>query len=67
MSGFSGEKLVNSIKTAVLDRQKKLQENMPEIERNLYHYAGKMGIKPEDIQRTRDRIKDRIHKARKKD
>lgn len=67
MSGFSRQEILNTIKSAIQERKKKLQDNMPEIERRLFNYAGKMGVHREDIEKTRDRIKERIHKARKKD
>ncbi len=67
MPGFSRQEFLNSIKAAIQERKKKLQNNMPEIERRLFDYAGKMGVHREDIEKTRDRIKEKIHKARNKD
>lgn len=67
MPGFSRQDFLNSIKAAIQERKKKLQNNMPEIERRLFDYAGKMGVHREDIEKTRDRIKEKIHKARNKD
>ncbi|WP_291319492.1 hypothetical protein [Desulfonatronospira sp.] len=67
MSGFSRQEFLKSIKDSIQERKKKLQNNMPEIERRLFDYAGKMGLHREDMEKTRDRIREKIHKARNKD
>ncbi|WP_291321997.1 hypothetical protein [Desulfonatronospira sp.] len=66
MREFSREEIINHLKTSFQDGKKKLQDNMPAIERRVFSYARKMGVKPEDIEKYKDRIQEKIQKVREK-
>jgi len=57
--------LLNSIKKSLNTKKTALEKNMPGIEKNLKLYAQKIGIKPEDIDKAKDKVRDKLNEIQK--
>jgi len=66
MTNFCKEEILKNLKKNLRTGREKLEARFPDLENRLFEYAGKMGVKPEDIEKTRDRIRERVGKYRKK-
>ncbi len=57
---------MKGIKKAVDKGKSKLEQNIPQIETNLKFYAQKIGIKPEDIDNAKEKVRERLNQIQKK-
>ncbi len=55
MTNFCKEEILKSLKKKLRTGREKLKARFPDLENRLFEYARKMGIKPEDIQKTAPR------------
>ncbi|MFO7727918.1 MAG: hypothetical protein R6X11_06285 [Desulfonatronovibrio sp.] len=58
--------LLTGIKNIINANKTKLEQNVPRIESNLKIYAQKIGIKPEDIDVAKDRVRERLDQFQNK-
>ncbi len=54
------------IKKTINAGKAKLERNIPWIETNLKNYAQKIGIKPEDIDEAKEKVREKLEQIQKK-
>ncbi len=58
--------LMDRIKKTINTGKTKLEQNIPWIESNLKIYADKFGIKPEDIDQAKEKVRKKLDQIQKK-
>jgi len=58
--------LMDGIKKTINTGKTKLEQNIPWIESNLKIYAEKMGIKPEEIDQAKEKVREKLDQIQKK-
>jgi len=58
--------LMDGIKKTINTGKTKLEQNIPWIESNLKIYAEKMGIKPEEIDQAKEKVRKKLDQIQKK-
>jgi len=58
--------LMNGIKKTINTGKTKLEQNIPWIESNLKIYAEKIGIKPEEIDQAKEKVREKLDQIQKK-
>lgn len=43
----------------------KLEKNVPELEKNLKYYARRLGVKPEDIDAAKEKVRKKLDQIKK--
>ncbi|WP_045212081.1 hypothetical protein [Desulfonatronovibrio magnus] len=60
MNDQNFQKLWTEIKKNLETGREKLETKMPEIESKIYTYAQKIGINPQDIDKAKDKVRQKI-------
>lgn len=58
--------LMDGIKKTINTGKTRLEQNIPWIESNLKIYAEKMGIKPEEIDQAKEKVRKKLDQIQKK-
>jgi len=65
MSDKELQDLLNSVKKSLANGKTKLERNIPRLEKNLKIYAQKIGIKPDDIDKAKNKVRERLEQFQK--
>ena len=65
MNNKEFQKIVDGIMEKVQAGRTKLEKNVPELEKNLKYYARRLGVKPEDIDAAKEKVRKKLDQIKK--
>jgi DNA repair ATPase RecN len=65
MNSKEFQKIIDSVMDKVQAGRTKLEKNVPALEKNMKYYARKFGIKPEDIDAAKEKVRKKLDQIQK--